>query len=150
LGSPATISRLGVTWSVVREGPGRPMQRFLFARQRRISAARQAGIPVREEVRERIPARLRDLGEGWSATTPCGEGEGRCQSNNDCKDHSECWHTASQVSPPGIDLSNVQDPDADVCFDPGVQSAYLGLGIKEDFVHFQAVLLRWIARGARL
>lgn len=126
------------------------MQRFLFARQRRISAARQAGIPVREEVRERIPARLRDQGEGCSATTPCGEGEGRCQSNNDCKDHSECWHTASQVSPPGIDLSNVQDPDADVCFDPGVQSAYLGLGIKEYFVHFQAVLLRWIARGARL
>lgn len=116
-------------------------------RQRRIMAARKAGIPVREEVRERIPARIRD---DCSEALPCTEGEGRCQNNNDCRDHLECWHTQLQVSPPGVDLSQLQGSDAKVCFDPGVQSAYLGLGIEEYFAFFEATLLRWIARGASL
>eukprot|EP00438_Fugacium_kawagutii_P005720 Skav230024 [mRNA] locus=scaffold261:7913:11791:- [translate_table: standard] len=116
--------------------------------QRRIIAARNAGIPVREEMRERIPARIR--AEDCSEALPCSEGEGRCQSNNDCRDHLECWHTQWQVSPPGVDLSQLQGSDAKVCFDPGVQSAYLGLGIEEYFAYFEATLLRWIARGASL
>ena len=119
-----------------------------LARQRRVNAARHAGIPVREETKERIVARLR--ARDCSEVSPCTEGEGRCQSNNHCKGHLECWHTSSQVGPPGVDLSQVEDPDADVCFDPGVQSAFLGLGVKEYFAHFQGVLLKWIARGAKL
>ena len=120
-------------------------------RQRRIAAAKRAGIPIREEVRKRIGASLR--AKECSETSPCSEGEGKCRSNNDCKGQLECWHTSSpssQVSPPGIDMSTVQETDVDVCFDPGVRSAYLGLGIDEYFSHFQNVLLTWIARGARL
>ncbi|CAK9022141.1 Pentatricopeptide repeat-containing protein [Durusdinium trenchii] len=116
-------------------------------RQRRVKAARLAGIPVREEVRERIPATLRP-GVPCSKTSPCGEGEGSCRSNDDCKGQLECWHTTHHVSPPGIDLSTALD--ADVCFDPSVRSSYLGLGIAEYYKHLHSTLLKWISKGARL
>lgn len=113
-----------------------------IGRQRRIMAARRAGIPVREEVRERIEARLSDC-----SSAPCSEGEGACNSNDQCKGSLECWQSTSDVSPPGIDLSGLK---MNVCFDPGVRSAYLGLGIGEYYAHLQATLLDWMALGARL
>ena len=116
-------------------------------RQRRIAAARRAGLPVREEVKERKAA---SWGLRCSEASPCSEGEGKCHSNQDCKDHLECWHTSSNVSPPGVDLSKIPGPNAYVCFDPNVRSAYLGLGIHEYYQHLRETVLTWLKRGSKL
>ena len=108
-------------------------------------AARRAGIPVREEVRERIEARLSDC-----SSVPCSEGEGACNSNEQCKGSLECWQSTSDVSPPGINLSAYSALKLNVCFDPAVRSAYLGLGISEYYLHLQTTLLEWISLGASL
>mmetsp|Transcript_47790 Transcript_47790/g.153966 ORF Transcript_47790/g.153966 Transcript_47790/m.153966 type:complete len:864 (+) Transcript_47790:176-2767(+) len=118
-------------------------------RQRRLAAARRVDIPVREETRERIAAKFRGRGT-CSELSPCKEGEGGCQSNVDCEGSLECWHTERGTSPPGIDTSAVQDKSGRVCFDGGVQSAFLGLGIPEYYSHLRDTIVGWLGRGARL
>ncbi|OLQ00523.1 Pentatricopeptide repeat-containing protein, chloroplastic [Symbiodinium microadriaticum] len=57
-----------------------PFGGYHEARQRRVLAARRAGIAVREETRERKSAVLRP--GGCTQASPCEEGEGRCGSNH--------------------------------------------------------------------
>eukprot|EP00927_Polykrikos_kofoidii_P046782 TRINITY_DN40914_c0_g1_i1.p1 TRINITY_DN40914_c0_g1~~TRINITY_DN40914_c0_g1_i1.p1 ORF type:complete len:928 (-),score=156.62 TRINITY_DN40914_c0_g1_i1:115-2898(-) len=118
-------------------------------RQRRIAAARRSGLPVREE----LGARAKAVDRGQGACTkqrPCRAGEGDCQSDDDCEGNLLCWQRDSIVGPPGVDVSSVTDVTVDFCFDPGVHSAFLGLGLKAYFDYFQETVLRWLRSGARL
>jgi len=118
-------------------------------RQRRLAAARKASIPIREETRKRIPAVLK--GEGvCSKERPCKEGEGDCNSDDDCEGSLICFVTEHGTSPPGVDTSGIENPAHDFCHDPGVQSGFLGLGIPEYYRHFRDVLADWLKRGAVL
>eukprot|EP00439_Symbiodinium_sp_Y106_P071191 s830_g12.t1 len=125
-----------------------PFGGYHEARQRRVLAARRANIPVREETRERKSAVLRQ--GGCTQASPCEEGEGRCGSNHDCRGQLECWHTTFAISPPGVDLSGISGSDIRVCFDPGVHSAFLGLGIKEYYLHLRDQIWTWLRGGAKL
>ncbi|CAE7856057.1 unnamed protein product, partial [Symbiodinium sp. KB8] len=125
-----------------------PFGGYHEARQRRVLAARRAGIAVREETRERKSAVLRP--GGCTQASPCEEGEGRCGSNHDCRGQLECWHTTLAISPPGVDLSGISGTDIRVCFDPGVHSAFLGLGIKEYYLHLRDQIWTWLRGGAKL
>jgi len=113
------------------------------------TAARKASIPIREETRKRIPAVLKGKGV-CSKERPCKEGEGDCNSDNECEGSLICFLTEYGTSPPGVDTSGIEDPAHDFCSDPGVQSGFLGLGIPEYYSHFRNVLADWLKNGAVL
>lgn len=118
-------------------------------RQRRIGAARRAGIPVREEVMERTQAVFKGF-DACSKDSPCAEGEGHCTSNEHCSAGLECFQTQTGVSPPGVDASAITDKKVDFCFSPSKPSAYLGLGIPEYYARLRGVIAEWVEGGARL
>mmetsp|Transcript_112652 Transcript_112652/g.224029 ORF Transcript_112652/g.224029 Transcript_112652/m.224029 type:complete len:863 (+) Transcript_112652:33-2621(+) len=118
-------------------------------RQRRLAAARKAFIPIREETRKRIPAVLKGKGV-CSKEKPCKEGEGDCNSDDECEGSLTCFVTQHGTSPPGVDTSGIDDPSHDFCFDAGVQSGFLGLGIPKYYRHFRDVLADWLKSGAVL
>ena len=71
-------------------------------------------------------------------------------STQDCKGQLECWHTTFAISPPGVDLASLSESDIRICFNPGVRSAFLGLGIKEYYTHLRDTILKWLRGGAKL
>lgn len=118
-------------------------------RQRRLAAARRAGIEVREEARSPVKAVLRARG-ACSKERPCQEGEGDCNSDEDCAGGLACFQTERGVSPPGVDASAVADRTSDFCFDPAAHSAFFGLGIAAYYRHLLEAISRWVLGGARL
>eukprot|EP00929_Paragymnodinium_shiwhaense_P090931 TRINITY_DN51005_c0_g1_i1.p1 TRINITY_DN51005_c0_g1~~TRINITY_DN51005_c0_g1_i1.p1 ORF type:complete len:894 (+),score=168.70 TRINITY_DN51005_c0_g1_i1:95-2683(+) len=118
-------------------------------RQRRLVAARKAGLPIREELKDRIKAV--DLGNGvCSVDSPCDVGQGDCNDDKECKDGLICWQKESKAMPPGLDTSEIQDASRDFCVDTRVHSGFLGLGIPEYYDHFVGVVQSWLQGGARL
>lgn len=116
-------------------------------RQRRLRSARLAGLPVREEPEPRVRAVDRGAG-ACSEAKPCGVGEGGCGSDADCVGHLICFLTQVGISPPGVDTSQIEDPDRDFCSDPGVRSAFLSLTEPAYFEYFVGVVRRWLEQGA--
>ena len=80
-------------------------------RQRRVKAARRAGIPVREEVQPKASSVYRGEG-GCTEARPCGKGEGKCTSNAGCARHLECWIPERGSAPPGVEVAEAHSVQA--------------------------------------
>ena len=60
-------------------------------------------------------------GSGCTASSPCGVGQGDCDSDADCQGSLKCFQTDSGASVPGIDTASLMaigDPTHDWCYDP--------------------------------